>query len=55
MPRRPFLLRPGVTVVAVGIPPDPALMVGAPPDVMAIPILNIVDTVMAAMREIAEA
>ena len=40
---------------AVGIPPDPILVVGAPPDVIAIPILNIADTVMAAMRDIAEA
>ncbi len=51
----PFLLRPGGTVVAVGIPADPTVMAGAPPGFIAIRRLNIVGAVTGTLKEVDEA
>ena len=51
----PFLLRPGGTVVAVGITTDPTVLAGAPPTILTIRRLNIVGTVTGGLKEVDEA
>ena len=51
----PFLLRPGGTVVAVGIPSDPTVMVGGPPGIIATRSLNIVGAVTGTLKQVDEA
>ena len=51
----PFLLRPGGTVVAVGIPSDPNVVAGAPPGILAIRSLNVVGAVTGTLKQVDEA
>ena len=51
----PYLLRPGGTVVAVGIPADSTVMAGAPPGFLALRRLSIVGAVTGSLREVDEA
>lgn len=46
----PSLLRPGGTVVAVGLPSDPTVLAGAPPIMLALKRLNIVGSVTGTLR-----
>jgi len=46
----PSLLRPGGTVVAVGLPPDPTVLAGAPPIMLALKRLNIVGSVTGTLK-----
>ena len=50
----PFLLNPGETVVAVGIPSDPTLIARAPPRVMICRRLNTVGTIGGTLNEVDE-
>lgn len=54
-PMAPALLRPGGTVVVVGLPSDPALQAGASPMLIALKRLNIVGTVTGTLRDVDEA
>lgn len=51
----PFLLRPGGTMVAVGIPTDPTVMAGARPGFLAMRRLNIVGSLTGTLKEVGEA
>ena len=51
----PFLLRPGGTMVAVGIPTDSTVIAGAPPGYLAIRRLNIVGSMTGTLKEVEEA
>lgn len=51
----PSLLRPGGTVVAVGLPSDPTVLAGAPPIMLALKRLNIVGSVTGTLRDVEEA
>ena len=51
----PFLLRPGGTEVAVGIPIDPTAVAGAPFGLLTLRSLNIVGAVTGTLKEVEEA
>ena len=51
----PFLLRPGGTVVSVGLPTDPTVLAGAPPVALALRRLNIVGSITGTLKEVEEA
>lgn len=51
----PMLLRPGGTVVAVGIPTDMTIVAGAPPALLCMKRLNIVGTVTGTLKDVDEA
>ncbi|GAB7324998.1 hypothetical protein MBLNU13_g08799t1 [Cladosporium sp. NU13] len=51
----PGFLRPGGTVVAVGLPADPTVMAGAPPVQLAMKRLNIVGSVTGTLKDVEEA
>ena len=51
----PMLLRPGGTLVAVGLPSDPSVLAGAPPALMCMKRLNIVGSVTGTLRDVEEA
>ena len=51
----PMLLRPGGTMVAVGIPDDPTVIIGAPPAVITLRSLNIVGAVTGTLKQVEEA
>ena len=51
----PMLLRPGGTVVAVGLPKDATVVAGAPPIVLALRRLNIVGSVVGTLKDVEEA
>ena len=51
----PGLLRPGGTVVAVGLPKDPSILAGAPPLLLALKKLNIVGSVVGTLKDVEEA
>ena len=51
----PFLLRPGGTMVAVGIPVDPAVMVAVPPSLLTMRSLNVVGAVTGTLKQVDEA
>lgn len=51
----PMLLRPGGTVVAVGIPSDTSIMAGAHPGLLCMNRLNIVGTVTGTLKDVDEA
>lgn len=51
----PMLLRPGGTVVVVGLPKDPTVLAGAPPILMALKKLNIVGSVVGTLKDVEEA
>jgi len=46
----PMLLRPGGTVVAVGIPGDASVIAGAPPALLALKRLNVVGSVTGTLK-----
>lgn len=46
----PALLRPGGTVVAVGLPPDPTAVAGGPPGLLATKRLNVVGSVTGTLK-----
>ena len=46
----PTLLRPGGTMVAVGLPPDATVLAGAPPIALALKRLNIVGSVTGTLK-----
>jgi propanol-preferring alcohol dehydrogenase len=51
----PGLLRPGGTVVAVGLPKDPTILAGAPPLLLCLKKLNIVGSVVGTLKDVEEA
>lgn len=51
----PGLLRPGGTVVAVGLPTDPTVLAGAPPLMLCLRRLNIVGSVVGTLKDVEEA
>ena len=51
----PSFLRPGGTMVAVGLPHDPTVVAGAPPIMLAMKRLNIVGSVTGTLKEVEEA
>lgn len=51
----PGFLRPGGTVVAVGLPKDPTVLAGAPPIMLCLKRLNIVGSVTGTLKEVDEA
>lgn len=51
----PRMLRPGGTMVAVGLPADPAVVAGAPPLLLALKRLNIVGSVTGTLKDVQEA
>jgi len=51
----PGLLRPGGTVVAVGLPKDPTVLAGAPPLMLCLKRLNIVGSVVGTLKDVEEA
>ena len=51
----PALLRPGGTVVAVGLPKDPTVLAGAPPLLLCLKKLNIVGSVVGTLKDVEEA
>lgn len=51
----PMMLRPGGTVVAVGLPPDPTVLAGAPPIVLALRRLKIAGSVVGTLKDVEEA
>jgi alcohol dehydrogenase, propanol-preferring len=51
----PGYLRPGGTVVAVGLPKDPAVLAGAPPIMLCLRRLNIVGSVTGTLKDVEEA
>ena len=48
----PALLRPGGTIVAVGLPKDPSVMAGAPPLMMALKRLQVVGSVTGTLKDV---
>jgi alcohol dehydrogenase, propanol-preferring len=51
----PGFLRPGGTVVAVGLPKDPTILAGAPPLMLCLKKLNIVGSVVGTLKDVEEA
>ncbi|KAL2439215.1 Alcohol dehydrogenase 5 [Exophiala dermatitidis] len=51
----PSFLRPGGTVVAVGLPKDPTVLAGAPPIMICLRRLNIVGSVTGTLKDVEEA
>lgn len=51
----PTFLRPGGTVVAVGLPKDPTILAGAPPIMLCLKKLNIVGSVVGTLKDVEEA
>jgi propanol-preferring alcohol dehydrogenase len=51
----PSFLRPGGTVVAVGLPKDPTVLAGAPPLLLCLKKLNIVGSVVGTLKDVEEA
>jgi len=51
----PGMLRPGGTLVAVGLPKDPTVVAGAPPIMLALKRLNIVGSVVGTLKDVEEA
>lgn len=51
----PTLLRPGGTVVAVGLPKDPTVLAGAPPIMLCLRRLNVVGSVVGTLKDVEEA
>lgn len=51
----PSFLRPGGTVVAVGLPKDETILAGAPPLMLVLKRLNIVGSVTGTLKEVEEA
>ncbi|EMC95727.1 hypothetical protein BAUCODRAFT_71132 [Baudoinia panamericana UAMH 10762] len=51
----PNLMRPGGTVVSVGLPKDPSVLAGAPPLMLALKRLNIVGSVTGTLKDVEEA
>ncbi len=51
----PSFLRPGGTVVAVGLPKDPTVIAGAPPLMLCLKRLNIVGSVVGTLKDVEEA
>lgn len=51
----PHLLRPGGTVVCVGLPKDASIVAGAPPVVMCMKRLNVVGSVVGTLQDVKEA
>jgi alcohol dehydrogenase, propanol-preferring len=51
----PMLLHPVGTVVAVGLPPDPTVLAGAPPVVHCLRRLNVVGSVVGTLKDVEEA
>lgn len=51
----PNLLRPGGSVVAVGLPKDPTVIAGAPPIQLALKKLRIVGSVVGTLKDVEEA
>lgn len=51
----PMMLRPGGTMVAVGLPKDPSVVAGAPPILLAMKKLNIVGSVVGTLKDVEEA
>lgn len=51
----PQLLRPGGTMVCVGLPSDPTVIAGAPPMLMCLRKLNIVGSVVGTLKDVDEA
>jgi propanol-preferring alcohol dehydrogenase len=51
----PNMLRPGGTVVAVGIPGDASVIAGAPPVLLALKRLNVVGSVTGTLKDVEEA
>ena len=51
----PSFLRPGGTVVAVGLPKDPTILAGAPPLLLCLKKLNIVGSVVGTLKDVEEA
>lgn len=51
----PNFLRPGGTMVAVGLPKDPTVIAGAPPILMALKKLNVVGSVTGTLEDVKEA
>ena len=51
----PMLLRPQGTLVAVGLPPDPTVVAGAPPMLMCLKALNVVGSVVGTLVDVDEA
>ncbi|OCK79804.1 alcohol dehydrogenase [Lepidopterella palustris CBS 459.81] len=51
----PYLLRPGGTMVAVGLPKDPKILAGAPPLLLCLRKLNIVGSVVGTLKDVEEA
>lgn len=50
----PTFLRPGGTLVAVGLPTDPTIVAGASPLLIALKRLNIVGSVVGTMQDVDE-
>jgi propanol-preferring alcohol dehydrogenase len=51
----PLMLRPGGTLVAVGLPHDPAFVVGASPFLLCSRRLNVVGSIVGTLKEVEEA
>jgi alcohol dehydrogenase, propanol-preferring len=51
----PDMLRPGGTMVAVGLPKDPTVIAGAPPLKMCLNKLNVVGSVVGTLKDVEEA
>ncbi|KAF1351818.1 alcohol dehydrogenase [Delphinella strobiligena] len=51
----PMMLRPGGTMVAVGLPTSPNILAGAPPIVLCMRKLNIVGSVVGTLKDVEEA
>lgn len=51
----PHFLRPGGTVVAIGLPKDETVLAGAPPLLLVLKRLNIVGSVTGTLKEVEEA
>ncbi|KIV94404.1 hypothetical protein, variant [Exophiala mesophila] len=51
----PGFLRPGGTVVAVGLPHDPTVVAGAPPVMLCMKRLNVVGSVVGTLKDVEEA
>ncbi|KAE8338032.1 hypothetical protein BDV24DRAFT_153909 [Aspergillus arachidicola] len=51
----PMYLRPGGTMVVVGLPNDPSILAGAPPLVLALRRLNIVGNITGSLKDVEEA
>lgn len=50
----PHLLRPGGTMVCVGLPKDPTVIAGASPILMAMKKLNVVGSVVGTLKDVEE-